>query len=119
MGGKNINKHLISLLFFCILVLLMAGGVYAEDIGNSDVFENPISTDIQQDDLDISNLNVKVNYQYADDNGKINPTIKVNDKHIISKEFNSSYQNYNVILILQILQINLIFLFLHGIFDSI
>lgn len=103
MGGKNINKHLISLLFFCILVLLMAGGVYAEDIGNSDVFENPISTDIQQDDLseddlDISNLNVKVNYQYADDNGKINPTIKVNDKHIISKEFNSSYQNYNVII---------------------
>lgn len=75
-----------------MLVLLMMGGVCANDIDESTLGDSN-STDIQQDGMpqeDLANLNVAVNYQYSEDNGKINPTIMVNNKHIVSKEYNSS-----------------------------
>lgn len=78
----------------------MMGGVCANDIDESTIGDSN-STDIQQDGMpqeDLANLNVAVNYQYSEDNGKINPTIMVNNKHIVSKEYNSSSNYYNVVI---------------------
>ena len=73
----------------------MIGGVSANNIDDS--FLGNSTSDIQESS-EIANLNVNVNYQYESDNGNINPTIIVNNKHIISKDYDSSSNSYNVVI---------------------
>ena len=47
---------------------------------------------------DTSQVNVKVNYQYADDAEKVTPTINVADTKVISRDYDSSAKVYNVVL---------------------
>ena len=87
--------------------MLMIGGVSAEDVADDSVIAqdsiaidnqyNLASSDVSSvaaSNANTSRIDVKVTYEYADD--AISPTIKVNDKSVISKEFNSASKIYNV-----------------------
>ena len=87
--------------------MLMIGGVSAEDVADDSVIAqdsiaidnqyNLASSDVSSvaaSNANTSRIDVKVTYEFADD--AISPTIKVNDKSVISKEFNSASKIYNV-----------------------
>jgi len=69
---------------------LFIGAVSAEEISSDD----SLLTDSVNSDL--SQINLAVNFEYADDNSKITPTFGVADNSVISQDYNTSSKYYDV-----------------------
>ena len=92
-----------GLIFLLILVFLTIGCVSASDVDNNTDLRDAVGYNSNLDSsmlsdslLGSSNITVKVNYEYSDDNGKINPTININNGKVISNEYDGSTKNYKV-----------------------
>lgn len=92
-----------GLIFLLILVFLTIGCVSASDVDNNTDLRDAVgynsnldSSMLSDSPLGSSNITVKVNYEYSDDNGKINPTININNGKVISNEYDGSTKNYKV-----------------------
>ncbi|MBE6509655.1 MAG: formylmethanofuran dehydrogenase [Methanobrevibacter millerae] len=73
-----------------IMFTLFIGAVSAEEISSDD----SLLTDSVNSDL--SQINIAVNFEYADDNSKITPTFGVADNSVISQDYNTSSKYYDV-----------------------
>lgn len=76
-----------------MLVLFVVGGVSAQDV---DVVSD--ASDILSVDSGLSQLNVNVNYEFTNDNGKITPTFNVVNNTVKSQDYNAANNYYNVLI---------------------
>ena len=76
-----------------MLVLFVMGGVSAQDV---DVVSD--ASDVLSVDSGLSQVNVDVNYEFANDNGKITPTFNVVNNTVKSQDYNAANKYYNVMI---------------------
>ena len=89
MGGLIIKKQFIVLMSLCIIFTLFVGAVSAEEISSDDSF-------LSDSNIDLSQVNMAVNFEYADDNDVITPTFDVVNGAIISQDYDTSSKYYGV-----------------------
>ena len=92
-GVYNIRKQLFLLLSITMLVLFVMGGVSAQD---ADVVSD--ASDVLSVDSGLSQVNVDVNYEFTNDNGKITPTFNVANNTVKSQDYNAANKYYNVLI---------------------
>lgn len=76
-----------------MLVLFVMGGVSAQDV---DVVCD--TSDVLSVDSGLSQVNVDVNYEFPNDNGKITPTFNVVNNTVKSQDYNAANKQYNVLI---------------------
>lgn len=76
-----------------MLVLFVMGGVSAQDV---DVVSD--TSDVLSVDSGLSQVNVDVNYEFPNDNGKITPTFNVVNNTVKSQDYNAANKQYNVLI---------------------
>ena len=76
-----------------MLVLFVMGGVSARD---ADVVSD--ASDVLSVDSGLSQVNVDVNYEFTNDNGKITPTFNVANNTVKSQDYNAANKYYNVLI---------------------
>lgn len=88
------------LIFLLVLIFLTIGNVSASNIDNTTNLEDTLqyNSDIESPlkSSNISDIDVKVNFEYSDDNGKISPTININNGKVISKKHDNSVKLYKI-----------------------
>ena len=75
-----------------MLALFVIGGVSAQDV---DVV--PDASDALLADSGLSQVNVDVNYEFANDNEKITPTFNIVNNTVKSQDYDSKNKCYNVL----------------------
>ena len=75
-----------------MLALFVIGGVSAQDV---DVV--PDASDVLLADSGLSQVNVDVNYEFANDNEKITPTFNIVNNTVKSQDYDSKNKCYNVL----------------------
>ena len=76
-----------------MLVVFVMGGVSAQD---ADVVSD--ASDVLSVDSGLSQVNVDVNYEFTNDNGKITPTFNVANNTVKSQDYNAANKYYNVLI---------------------
>lgn len=76
-----------------MLALFVMGGVSAQDV---DVVSD--ASDILSVDSSLSQVNVDVNYEFTNDNGKITPTFNIVNNTVKSQDYDTANKYYNVLI---------------------